>query len=165
MLASLHRAIPQCVDSTMGQSRLLRRGGGEGGGKRRKNAQGNHSGKNGLPGPVMKKQIIFALCLFLYVIYLHVNGDDVRIILPTSSSSSIATAESQPSMIMMNNYDVSEECKRLPFIRPMGTYYLDGNVGVANSHVGIDPPFKVGSNFGGRVTGHMVCLSFMLLKS
>ena len=57
-----------------------------------------------------------------------------------------------PSLV---DYEVEQECKQLPFIRPMGSYFLNTNVGKASSPEGVDPPFKIGSNFGEKAMWHM----------
>lgn len=102
------------------------------------------------------KKKICILCTFLcFVLALYLSfdyGDG-------EAGQSLLTATTTKATSLFG-YDVSEECKRLPFIRPMGSYFLDGSIGFADSAEGVEPAFKIGSNFGKQATKHMVSVQF-----
>lgn len=53
------------------------------------------------------------------------------------------------------DYHVDESCRKLPTIRPSGSYFLDAKIKAGSSPAHITPSFKVGSYYADKVPYHM----------
>lgn len=74
----------------------------------------------------------------------------------SSSNSSIRSKTTTGTITATVDYDVDGNCKKLPFIRPAGSYFLDEDMKSAQSPGAITPAFQVGSYLGEKAMYHML---------
>lgn len=111
---------------------------------------------------------VFYISFVVYVvIMMHQQGPvDYSIGSTACDQTQQTPIQTLRSTTSTDDYMVDEACRKLPSIRPGGSYFLDAKIGAGESAEGVLPAFKIGSYYPEKVKYHMATdkANFVLVR-